>query len=58
MIYFPGTVLTNFSMSSVEIKRLEMRMPVYHYDEIKHNHINLALFRHDLLSLYRPPTLV
>ena len=41
-------------MSSVEIKRLEMRMPVYHYDEIKHNHINLALFRHDLLSRYHP----
>ena len=32
-------------------------MPVYHYDEIKHNHINLALFRHDLLSRHRPQTL-
>ena len=54
MIYFPCTV-HQFCMSSVEIKRLEMRMPVYHYDEIKHNHINLALFRHDLLSRYTVP---
>ena len=51
MIYFPGTVPDQL-LSPVETVGNENG----HYDEIKHNHINLALFR-DLLSRYSPDQL-